>query len=402
MRFRAFVVATAMGAWLAGLAGAQTPEGMGAGGDEAMADTSRLTVEFKMMQNGAEVTTVDKGTDVEVIATVNVNMPDATEPAIVQVVLGIEEELAVDNSDHVRIRQQYVDETGDGVDWSPQASAAPRKRLKFSPAEDGSGIVATKQVKWAMSFRENAANAPFAAAATLAMQSSPGDIVIQDRAEIRLKVKTAMNVQQLWHDGGAFMWPLGILLVLAIAFALERVFTLTLAKIDAQKFFAGLSDVLKKDGAEKAIEYCNKARGPVPGVMREGLMRVNQGVAQVEKAIESAGAIEGSFLQRGMVVIASVVALAPMFGFLGTVWGMVLAFKAIAEAGDVKPSVVANGISQALITTATGLLIGIIAQSLHNFLISRINRIVIDMEETSTLLIDLLIEEGMDEKGASQ
>ncbi|HRS95931.1 MAG TPA: MotA/TolQ/ExbB proton channel family protein, partial [Candidatus Latescibacteria bacterium] len=108
-----------------------------------------------------------------------------------------------------------------------------------------------------------------------------------------------------------------------------------------------------------------------------------------------------SFLQRGMIVIASVTVIAPFFGFLGTVWGMVIAFKAIAEAGDVNPTIVASGISQALITTVGGLIIAIISQSLYNFLLSRINRIVIDMEETSTKLVDLLIEEGMDKPASS-
>ena len=306
---------------------------MEAGGADAAADTSRLTVTLKMMQNGVELETVDKGSEVEVIATVRVNDPEAVEAAIVQVVLSIDDELAIDNPEDVKIRQQYVDETGDGIDWTVQASAAPRKRLRFELMEGEAGIVATKQVKWVMTFRNNAAKAPFAAAASLAYQSDAGTIVTQDRDEMRLKVRTAMNVQQLWHDGGAFMWPLAILLVIAIAFALERLFSLTLAKINAQKFFEDLAAILKKDGVDAAIGYCNKTRGPVPAVMREGLLRVDQGIAQVEKAIESSGSVEGSFLQRGMVVVASVISLAPMFGFLGTVWGMVLAFKAIAEAG---------------------------------------------------------------------
>jgi len=152
---------------------------------------------------------------------------------------------------------------------------------------------------------------------------------------------------------------------------------------------------------EKAMEVCNATRGPVAAVLREGLLRVKQGIDHVEKAIASAGAVEASFLQRGMIVIASVTVIAPFFGFLGTVWGMVIAFKAIAEAGDVNPTIVASGISQALITTVGGLIIAIISQSLYNFLLSRINRIVIDMEETSTKLVDLLIEEGMDKPASS-
>lgn len=392
MRFRAYMVIAAIGLWLVGVAGAQAPAAAPAAAD---IDTSRLSVALKIMANGVETSTVEKNAEVEVIATVSVNLPDES-TANVLVSLDIADELNIENAEDVHIRQVYLDNAGNGT-FTPQGSTAPRKRLRFVAPEGQTGLVATQVVKWTVAFKNNAAKAPFSATAALTIPPS-SDIVTQDRAELELKVRTALNVQQLWQDGGAFMWPLGISLIIAIAFALERLWTLTLAQVDAQKFFQRLSGAMKDGGVAKAIEVCNATRGPVAAVMREGLLRVDQGVSNVEKAIESAGAVEGSFLQRGMVVLASVTTIAPMIGFLGTVWGMVLAFKAIAEAGDVKPSIVADGISQALITTATGLVIAIIVQSLHNFLISRINRIVIDMEETSTLLVDLLIEEGYDGK----
>jgi biopolymer transport protein ExbB len=125
-------------------------------------------------------------------------------------------------------------------------------------------------------------------------------------------------------------------------------------------------------------------------------MRVDRGLEQVEKAIENAGTIEMSFLERGLVWLATVANVAPMLGFLGTVSGMISAFAAIAEAGDVNATIVASGISEALITTASGLAIAIPIQAAHNYFVSRVDRLVIDMEESANDLIDYLIEMEME------
>jgi len=115
-------------------------------------------------------------------------------------------------------------------------------------------------------------------------------------------------------------------------------------------------------------------------------------VEHVEKAIEGAATIEMAFLERGMVWLATVANIAPLLGFLGTVSGMIKAFEAIALAGDIEPSLVASGISEALITTAAGLAIAIPIQALHNFFVSRIDKLIIEMEESSSDLIDTLTE----------
>jgi biopolymer transport protein ExbB len=125
-------------------------------------------------------------------------------------------------------------------------------------------------------------------------------------------------------------------------------------------------------------------------------MRVDRGLEHVEKAIENAGTIEMSFLEKGLVWLATIANIAPMLGFLGTVSGMISAFAAIAEAGDIEPSIVASGISEALITTASGLAIAIPIQAFHNFFVSRIDRLIIDMEESANDLIDFLIDMEME------
>jgi biopolymer transport protein ExbB len=130
----------------------------------------------------------------------------------------------------------------------------------------------------------------------------------------------------------------------------------------------------------------------VASVLHTGLLRMHRGVDNVEKAIENAGAVQMAFLERGMVWLSTVANLAPMVGFLGTVSGMIGAFQAIKVAGDVEPSLVAGGISEALITTAAGLVVGIIIQFCYNFFSSRIDKIIADMQEHTAGFIDVLIE----------
>ncbi len=197
---------------------------------------------------------------------------------------------------------------------------------------------------------------------------------------------------QLFNDGGWAMWPIAFLLVFGIAIALERLYTLSQAAIDASGFFQQLEEALRSGGAKQAAQLCSETRGPVASVIHAGLLRMHRGVDNVEKAIENAGAVQMAFLERGMVWLSTVANLAPMVGFLGTVSGMIGAFQAIKIAGDVEPSLVAGGISEALITTAAGLVVGIIAQFCYNFFASRIDSIIADMQEHTAGFIDVLTE----------
>ena len=197
---------------------------------------------------------------------------------------------------------------------------------------------------------------------------------------------------KLFVDGGWAMYPLLFLLVMGIGFAIERLITLSRAAIDAEEFFQQLEEALKSGGADRAAELCSETRGPVASVIHAGLLRLHRGIDHVEKSIENSGAVEMAFLERGMVWLSTVANLAPMVGFLGTVSGMIGAFQAIKTAGDVVPSQVAGGISEALITTASGLVVGILIQFCYNFFASRIDRIIADMQEHTAAFIDLLSE----------
>lgn len=194
-----------------------------------------------------------------------------------------------------------------------------------------------------------------------------------------------------FNDGGEFMWPILICLILGLAIAFERIITLNRADINTRKFIVDVKKALDEGGVSAAEEVCANTRGPVASVFQAGLLRADEGIEAVEKAIVSYGSIEMSFLERGMVWLSLFISIAPMLGFLGTVVGMVIAFDAIAAAGDISPSLVAGGIMIALLTTVFGLIVAIILQFFYNYAISKIDRIVVDMEEASIELIDSLV-----------
>lgn len=200
----------------------------------------------------------------------------------------------------------------------------------------------------------------------------------------------AGSVQDYFAKGGVVMYPLLLTSVLAGAYIIERLFTYQFAKIDARRFTDRIVELVKAGKRGEAIEECKKTRGPIAAVFKAVLKRADRGVAAAEKAAANSGAVELAFLERGLIVLASVSTIAPILGFLGTVTGMIRAFEGIARAGEVKPTVVASGISEALITTATGLAISFPVLIMYNYFTNRIDRFVLEMEEGTTELIDAI------------
>ncbi len=192
------------------------------------------------------------------------------------------------------------------------------------------------------------------------------------------------------NDGG-YMWPVLVTLILGLAIFLERIITLNLADINTRKFIVNVQEALQEGGISAAEELCASTRGPVASVFQAGLMRADEGIDAAEKAISAYGSIEMSFLERGLIWLSLFIAIAPLFGFLGTVIGMIAAFDEIQIANDISPSVVAGGIKTALLTTAGGLIAGIILQIGYNYCVSKIDRLIAEMEESSITLIDSII-----------
>jgi biopolymer transport protein ExbB len=197
---------------------------------------------------------------------------------------------------------------------------------------------------------------------------------------------------KLFLDGGEFMWPILALLIVGLAFVIERFWTLTRASVNTRKFLSRIRVALEEGGVKAATEECEKTPGPVASIFHAGLSRANKGIAYVEKAITTAGSLEMAFFERGMVVLSMVIVFAPMLGFTGMVWGMVGAFDAIKKANDISPAIVAGGISQALLTTLFGLVVAMLIQVFNNYFTSKIDKLIIDMEESSVELIDALAD----------
>ncbi|GBD87868.1 biopolymer transport protein ExbB [bacterium BMS3Abin03] len=203
----------------------------------------------------------------------------------------------------------------------------------------------------------------------------------------------ALNwLSEKFTAGGGFMYPILASLILGLAFCLERFWTLTRSKTNTKKFIVNVKRALDETGIEGGKELCANTRGPVASVFHAGLLRADEGLEAAEKAIIAYGGIEMGFMERNMIWISTFITLAPMLGFTGTVEGMIEAFDAIKEAAQISPAIVADGIAVALLTTLFGLVVAMILQVFYNYLVSRIDALVGDMEEASVELIDALYE----------
>ena len=199
--------------------------------------------------------------------------------------------------------------------------------------------------------------------------------------------------EQFIQGGWQFMGIVLLCLILGLAVAIERIITLNLATTNTKKLLSDIDGALSsKDGVNAAKEICKNTRGPVASIFVQGLMRASEGIDMVEKSIISYGSVEMGKLEKGMVWISLFISLAPMLGFMGTVIGMIGAFDAIAEAGDVSPSLVAGGIKIALLTTVGGLIVAVILQLFYNYLVSKIDSLVNTMEDASISLVDILVK----------
>ena len=201
----------------------------------------------------------------------------------------------------------------------------------------------------------------------------------------------------LFADGGFMMYPLVLCSLVALGVIIAKVWTLFIAHRDSRQLLHSIEDLTQGGRMSDAIALAENTRGPVAAILLAGLRRVKerqaggQGSARdVQKAISTTGIIELDFLERGLAVLGTIANVAPMLGFLGTVIGMILAFQAIEIAGQVDPQLVASGIKVALITTAAGLTIAIPVNIAYNYFVTRIDRLIQDMEEGAQKVLSLI------------
>ena len=197
------------------------------------------------------------------------------------------------------------------------------------------------------------------------------------------------TVVKVFRDGGPVMWPLLLFSILGLVFIIERFIALRKAKIHVNEFLAKTrKSLIVIRSSPDAIKVCESYRGPVPSIMKAGLLKYGEPKEDVEKTIENAALFEMGRLERNLGWLATIANVSPLLGFFGTVAGMIKSFDALAEAGLSNPGLVAAGISEALITTAAGLAVAIPAQLSYNFFMSRINKFVRDIETSTNMLLE--------------
>ncbi len=201
-----------------------------------------------------------------------------------------------------------------------------------------------------------------------------------------------LNLAEIWEAGGWMMWPLGAALAIGILIILWKLVDLQLKGGKNKTVLREADEQIAAGHLDEALEVCTESGAPAGNVLSAGLSRYNEGTDRATQAVENAGAIEVAGLEKGLVWLATLSNVAPLLGFLGTVIGMIMAFQAIEIAGEVEATLVAGGIKVALITTATGLTIAIPINIFHNYFVTKIDRLVIDMEESAQRLIDALHE----------
>ncbi len=199
------------------------------------------------------------------------------------------------------------------------------------------------------------------------------------------------TIQQFFIDGGPiFMSIVALTLVLGLAFCIERIVYLSLSEINAKKLLSGIEEKVENGDLEGAKELCRNTYGPVASICYQGLLRKDESVENIERSIASYGSVQAANLDKGCSWITLFIAIAPSLGFLGTVIGMVLTFNDIQNAGDISPAVVASGMKVALITTIFGIVSAVILQIFYNFILSKIEHLTCQMEESAITLMDIL------------
>ncbi len=194
-------------------------------------------------------------------------------------------------------------------------------------------------------------------------------------------------------EGNAgFMSLVALALVIGLAFCIERIIYLSLSEINAKKFMRDLDEKIMNGDIEGAKTQCRETRGPVASICYQGLERINESIDNVERSVASYGSVQSANLDKGCSWITLFIAMAPSLGFLGTVIGMVMAFDQIQSAGDINPTIVAAGMKVALITTIFGIIVALILQVFYNYILSKIEHITSQMEESAISLLDSVMK----------
>ena len=227
------------------------------------------------------------------------------------------------------------------------------------------------------------------AAVEAADEAAPAEVAPVEEETVGMH--KALKVKFIEGDA-SFMSLVAIALVLGLAFCIERIIYLSLAEVNTKKLMAAIEAALAKGDVEGAKELCRNTRGPVASICYQGLLRIDEGIDVVERSVVSYGGVQSAALEKNCSWVTLFIAMAPSLGFLGTVIGMVMAFDDIQKAGDISPTVVAGGMKVALITTIFGIIVALVLQIFYNFILSKIESLTTDMEDSSITLLDMIMK----------
>ncbi|GMU94074.1 MAG: flagellar motor protein MotA [Candidatus Hydrogenedentota bacterium] len=199
------------------------------------------------------------------------------------------------------------------------------------------------------------------------------------------------NMMNIIEQGGIMMWPIMLCSVIALAITIERFFSLRRATIDTRSFMDAMKTILRQNRVQEAVALCDETDAPVARIMKAGVLKHNRSKEDIREAIEDAGHLEIPRLERYLSALATCANVAPLLGLLGTVQGMIKCFAEIQhKQGLVNPSDLAEGIGNALITTGAGLTIAIPTLVVYNYLVARVENMILEMEISSSDLVELL------------
>lgn len=233
-----------------------------------------------------------------------------------------------------------------------------------------------------------------AATDTISDEAIDESLADGDEAEIAPDESAGLHkeLKTMFIEGSAgFMSLVAIALVIGLAFCIERIIYLTLSEINAKRFMCDLSAKVEQGDIDGAKALCRDTRGPVASICYQGLARISESIDNIERSVASYGAVQSSNLERGCSWITLFITMAPSLGFLGTVIGMVMAFEQIRQAGDISPTIVAAGMKVALITTIFGIIVALILQVFYNYILSKIEHLTSQMEESAITLLDTIM-----------
>ena len=232
-----------------------------------------------------------------------------------------------------------------------------------------------------------------AAADSIAADAEEAEDVIAEDDDVEEAQGIHKQLKVKFIEGSAgFMSLVAIAMIFGLALCIERIIFLSLSEINSKKLLEDIQTALENGDVEGAKAICRDTRGPVASICYQGMMRIDEGLDVVERSVVSYGSVQASNLEKNLSWITLFIAMSPSLGFLGTVIGMVQAFDDIQKAGDISPNVVAGGMKVALITTIFGIIVALILQVFYNYILSKVEALNTDMEDSSVSLLDIIMK----------